>query len=183
MSELRVSKTEFNGLYLINLLVNTDSRGSFREAYQAQKMEALGLPPLGPVQWNISDNVRPGIIRGMHAEPWDKYIHCIAGEAFAAIVDVRPDSATFGQHRTFTLNQSNALFVSKGFGNAYQVLKALCSYGYLVNAYWQAGTVYPAVNYADPDLNIQWPLPIGPDDVSDKDKKNPMLREVFPGKF
>lgn len=183
MSELRVTETELLGLFLIELPVFTDTRGSFREAYQAAKLEALGLPKLGPVQWNISDNIRPGIIRGIHGEPWDKYIHVISGEVFSAIVDLRPDSATFGQHKTFTLSQNNALFVSKGFGNAYQVLKAPCSYGYLVNAHWKAGIPYPAVNYQDPELQIQWPLPIGADDVSEKDQKNPTLRELFPEKF
>ncbi len=182
MSNPRVTETDLKGLFVIDLVVNADSRGSFREAYQAAKVEALGLPKLGPIQWNISENLRPGIVRGIHAEPWDKYIHVVAGEVFAAIVDLRPESSTFGQHRTFTLNQSSALFVSRGFGNAYQVLKAPCAYGYLVNAHWQPGTTYPAINYADPDLNIAWPLPIRPDDVSDKDKKSPTLKEAFPSR-
>lgn len=182
MSNLRVTETELKGLYTIDLDVFADTRGSFREAYQAEKLEALGLPNLGAVQWNISENVRAGIVRGIHAESWDKYIHCISGRAFAAIVDIRPDSSTFGKHLTFELDQTKALFVSKGFGNAYQTLADNTVYGYLVNAHWQAGTKYPAINYADPDLKIQWPLPIGADDVSEKDRKNPTMREVF-GKF
>jgi dTDP-4-dehydrorhamnose 3,5-epimerase/reductase len=181
--ELRVTESDLKGLYVIDLAIHADSRGSFREAYQAEKLEQLGLPRLGAVQWNISENLRPGIVRGIHAEPWDKYIHAVMGEAFAAIVDLRTDSPSFGQLRTFILNQTNALFVSRGIGNAYQVLKAPCAYGYLVNAHWKPGTVYPAIHYADPELNIRWPLPIGSDDVSGKDWKNPTLREAFPGKF
>lgn len=181
--ELRVTESDLKGLYLIDLVIHPDSRGSFREAYQAEKLEALGLPHLGPVQWNISENLRPGILRGIHAEPWDKYIHVVMGEVFAAIVDLRTDSSTFGKVRTFTLNQTNALFVSRGFGNAYQVLTAPCAYGYLVNAHWKPGTVYSSVHYADPDLQIKWPLPIDSDDVSEKDQHNPTLRQTFPGKF
>lgn len=183
MSDLRVTTTDLKGLYLIDLVINTDSRGSFREAYQAEKMEALGLPKLGPVQWNISENLRKGIVRGIHGEPWDKYIHIIHGRAFVAFVDLRPDSVTFGQHRTFELDNTKAMFVSQGFGNSYQALEDNTIYGYLVNAHWAPGMTYPSVHYADPDLKIQWLLPIGPDDVSDKDKKNPTMREAFPGKF
>ena len=173
MNELRVTETELKGLYMIDLVLNGDSRGSFREAYQAEKLEALGLPKLGPVQWNISENHRRGTLRGIHAEPWDKYIHIIHGRAFVAFVDVRKDSPTFGQHKTFELDQTKAMYISQGFGNSYQTLEDDTIYGYLVNAHWKPGISYPSVHYADPELNIAWPLPVGEDDVSEKDKKNP----------
>lgn len=182
-SELKVTETDLEGLYVIDLVTHADSRGSFREAYQAAKLEALGLPPLGPVQWNISENLRPGIIRGIHAEPWDKYIHVICGRAFAALVDLRPASSTFGQHRTFELDSTRALFASKGFGNAYQVLEPGTIYGYLVNAHWTTGLQYPSIRYNDPEVSIAWPLEAGPDDVSDKDRQNPTMREVYPNHF
>lgn len=182
MSELRVTESDLKGLYEIDLVLNADSRGSFREAFQAAKLEALGLPHLGPVQWNISENARAGIIRGIHAEPWDKYIHIPSGSVFAAIVDLRPDSATFGQHRTFTLNHSNAIFISRGLGNAFQALEPAV-YCYLVNAHWQAGLQYPSVVWNDLDLAITWPLQPGPDDLSEKDQQNPTLRQAFPEKF
>lgn len=183
MSELKVTETELRGLYLIDLIVRDDSRGSFREAYQAEKLETLGLPRLQPVQWNISDNVRAGIIRGIHAEPWDKFIHVLQGRAFAAVADFRPASPTFGQHKTFELDRTKGLYLSKGFGNAYQVLEANTMYGYLVNAHWTTDMKYPSVRYNDPDLAIAWPLTPESDDVSDKDQKNPTLREAFPEKF
>lgn len=180
MSPLRVTETDLAGLYTINLEIHDDSRGSFREAYQAAKLEALGLPSLGPVQWNISENIRPGIIRGIHAESWGKYIHVIRGRVFAVIVDLRPEVPTFGQHRTFELDPTEALFVSKGFGNAYQVLEPHTAYGYLVNAHWSTGLRYPSVRYDDPDLAIAWPIVPGADDVSEKDRSNPTLRQAFP---
>lgn len=183
MSELKVTETTLRGLYTIDLVINDDSRGSFREAYQAAKLEALGLPSLKPVQWNISENLRPGIIRGIHAEPWDKFIHVLHGRAFAAIVDVRPESPTFGQHLTFELDTTKALFVSQGFGNAYQALEPETIYGYLVNKHWSPGQKYTSIRFDDPDLNIAWPLPVTADDVSDKDRNNPLLRESFAEKF
>jgi len=181
--ELTVTETSLRGLFIVNVATHEDARGSFREAYQAEKLEALGLPKLGPVQMNISENIRAGIIRGIHAEPWDKYIHVLAGEVCNIAVDLRPDSPTFGKHQSFILNQTNALFISKGFGNAFQVLKAPVSYGYLVNKHWSPSEQYTNVRFNDPDLSIAWPLPVTADDVSDKDRNNPSLREAFPEKF
>jgi dTDP-4-dehydrorhamnose 3,5-epimerase/reductase len=179
MSGLTVTPTEIAGLYSVDLVVHPDPRGSFREAYQREKLEALGLPPLGPVQWNISENLRRGILRGVHAEPWDKYIHVIAGEVFAAISDLRRGSPTFGRALGFRLDRGKALFVSKGLGNAYQVTSDGAVYGYLVNAHWTPGTTYLGVAWNDPDLAIPWPLPVGPDDLSGKDRSLPTLREAL----
>lgn len=179
MDEPHVEQTAIDGLFLIRLVVHPDDRGSFREAYQAEKLETRGLPRLGPVQWNISENLRQGILRGIHAEPWDKYSHVIAGRVFAAIVDFRPSSRTFGQHLTFELDRTNALFVSKGLGNSYQVLEENTIYGYLVNAHWKKGQQYLGVAWNDPTLNIQWPLPVGENDVSEKDGGLPSFTEVF----
>jgi dTDP-4-dehydrorhamnose 3,5-epimerase len=182
-NELKVVETGLKGLYLIDLEVHADSRGSFREAYQAEKMEALGLPKLGPVQWNISENLRAGIVRGIHAEPWDKFIHVPFGSVYAAVTDLRQESLTFGQHEAFTLHHHNALFITRGFGNAFQALEPNTVYCYLVNAHFTMGLKYPSVAYNDPDINIQWPLSIGSDDVSDKDKNNPTLRMLWPDRF
>ena len=118
---------------------------------------------------------------GIHAEPWDKYVHMIRGEAFSAIVDVRPESETFGQVRTFTLTSRNALFISGGLGNSYQVTsEGGGTYGYLVNQHWSPDATYTLVSYADPDLGIGWPLDPGPSAVSAKDLGHPRLAELFP---
>src|SRR4051794_34072947 len=130
MTELQVRACAIDGLYEITLVVNRDDRGSFREVYQAEKLTALGLPDLGPVQWNVSTNDKRGTLRGIHAEPWDKYVHMLTGEAFAAIADVRHDSPTYKQVETFTLTQANALFISRGLGNSYQTLSDDATYGY-----------------------------------------------------
>lgn len=125
------------------------------------------------LQWNISVNNKKGVLRGIHAEPWDKYVHCIHGQAFAAIVDMQKDSPTFGRHQTFMLDETKALFVPKGMGNSYQALSDNTIYGYLVNAHWSPDVPYSAVHYADPELSISWPLPVGSEDLSDKDRQNP----------
>lgn len=177
MSELTVRRCAIGGLYEIRLVVHRDDRGSFREAYQREKLVALGLPDLGPVQWNISENTDRGTLRGIHAEPWDKYIHMIAGEAFAAIVDVRRDSPTYKQVETFTLNQENAIFVSRGLGNSYQVTSDGGVYGYLVNEHWSPDAQYTLISFRDPELAIAWPLPIDESLISEKDLTHPPLSD------
>ena len=72
--ELSVTKTNIPGLIVFDLPVHGDNRGWFKENWQRAKMTALGLPDFGPVQNNISFNEKRGVTRGIHAEPWDKYI-------------------------------------------------------------------------------------------------------------
>ena len=176
---MTVTPTLIDGLFVIDLDRFDDTRGSFREAFQQEKLAALGLPALNPVQWNIAENSRRGIVRGIHAEPWDKYIHVLAGEIFAAIVDLRRDSPTFAAVETFTLDRSRALYVAQGLGNAYQVLSDGAFYGYLVNAHWRASEPYLAIAWNDPHLAIRWPLPVSHADLSAKDRALPTLRDVF----
>ena len=72
--ELKVTETNIPGLLVFDLPVHGDNRGWFKENWQRAKMTALGLPDFGPVQNNISFNAKKGVTRGIHAEPWDKYI-------------------------------------------------------------------------------------------------------------
>ena len=78
--ELKVTETNIPGLLVFDLPVHGDNRGWFKENWQRAKMMGLGLPDFGPVQNNISFNATKGVTRGIHAEPWDKYISIAAGE-------------------------------------------------------------------------------------------------------
>jgi dTDP-4-dehydrorhamnose 3,5-epimerase len=177
MSELKLRPTSIDGLYEVALVVNRDDRGSFREVFQAEKLAGLGLPTLGPVQWNISENNARGTLRGIHAEPWDKYVHMITGEAFAAIVDLRRASPTYKAVETFTLTQQNALYVSRGLGNSYQVTSDGGVYGYLVNQHWSPDAQYSLISYRDPQLAIRWPIEPDPSLISEKDQNHPPLAD------
>ena len=93
----------------------------------------LGLPPFSPRRNGTSSESPAGTLRGFHAEPWEKFVHVVHGEAFAAIVDLRPDSPTAGAVWTGTLDRTRALFLTRGLGNAFQVLSDDAIYAYLVN--------------------------------------------------
>jgi dTDP-4-dehydrorhamnose 3,5-epimerase len=179
MADLAVRDTIIPGLYEIELVVHHDPRGWFRETYHRAKLLAEGLPEFEPVQANVSFNAEAGVTRGIHAEPWDKYISLATGLVFVAIVDLRPGN-TFGQLETFELTEGRALFVPRGCGNSYQTLAPNTAYSYLVNDHWSPEAVakYTYVNLFDPDLAIAWPIPREQAIISDKDAAHPWLRDL-----
>ena len=179
--DLRAVETNIPGLIVFDLPVHGDNRGWFKENWQRAKQTNLGLPDFGPVQNNISFNAKKGVTRGIHAEPWDKYISIAAGSVFGAWVDLRPGES-FGQVYTTVLDPSKAIYVPRGVGNSFQALEDGTVYTYLVNAHWslEQKKTYTFVNLADPDLNIQWPIPLDEAERSEADLHHPMLRDAKP---
>ncbi len=171
---MKTKETSIPGLLVVELTVHADGRGWFKESYQRAKLEAAGLPPFEPVQNNVSFNAEVGVTRGIHAEPWDKYISLANGRAFAAIVDLR-DGSSRGRVETVELHPGNALYVPRGCGNSYQTLTPDVVYTYLVNEHWSPDAQYTLIQAFDPALGIDWPM--GADEAirSDKDRNHPPL--------
>ncbi|MFI5212877.1 MAG: sugar nucleotide-binding protein, partial [Candidatus Saccharimonadales bacterium] len=163
--------------------IHGDTRGWFKENWQKEKMTALGLPDFGPVQNNISFNAEKGVTRGIHAEPWDKYISVGSGRIFGAWVDLR-EGDSFGSVFTAEIDPTKAIFVPRGVGNAFQALEDNTVYTYLVNDHWsaEAQTQYTFLNLADETANIPWPIPLDQAELSDKDQAHPRLADVIPMK-
>ena len=179
--DLRAVETNIPGLVVFDLPVHGDNRGWFKENWQRAKQTKLGLPDFGPVQNNISYNAKKGVTRGIHAEPWDKYISIAAGSVFGAWVDLRPGES-FGQVYTTVLDPSKAIYVPRGVGNSFQALEDGTVYTYLVNAHWslEQKKTYTFVNLADPDLHIDWPIPLEDSERSEADLHHPMLKDAKP---
>ena len=180
--DLAVTETGIGGLKVVDLAVHGDSRGWFKENWQRAKMTALGIPDLRVVQNNVSYNDSRGVTRGIHAEPWDKFISVARGSVFGAWVDLREGSATYGKVFTCTLDPSKAIYVPRGVGNSFQALEDGTAYTYLVDAHWslELKRTYTFVNLADPELAIEWPIPLDEATVSEADLKHPMLKDVVP---
>lgn len=176
---LRIQTTPIPGFLHIDLTVHQDSRGWFKENWQRAKMTGLGLPDIGIVQNNISFNDQVGVTRGIHAEPWDKYISVATGRVFGAWVDLRTGDS-FGRVYTCEIDPSVAVFVPKGVGNAYQTLEPNTAYSYLVDAHWRPDAPYTFLNLADETVAIDWPIPLDRAIVSAKDKSHPRLADVTP---
>ncbi|MBO1770720.1 bifunctional dTDP-4-dehydrorhamnose 3,5-epimerase family protein/NAD(P)-dependent oxidoreductase [Agrococcus sp. TF02-05] len=179
--QLRVRETPIPGFLVIELPVHGDNRGWFKENWQREKMLALGLPDFSPVQNNISFNASVGTTRGIHAEPWDKYISVATGRVFGAWVDLR-EGDSFGATFTIEIDPSIAVFVPRGVGNSFQALEPGTAYTYLVNEHWsaEAQSEYTFLNLADPTAAIEWPIPLEQAELSDKDRAHPLLADVEP---
>lgn len=175
-----VEATALAGLYVVRWPTHGDERGFFRQTHQlAELAAALGREP-HLVQGNHSRSAT-GVLRGFHAEPWDKLVYVVRGAAFCAIADVRPQSPTFGQTATFTLGDPPGervrLFVSEGLANSFCTLSDT-DYLYEVGGLWTPEVDKRAIAYDDPDLAVDWP--VAQPTVSEADRANPTLRERFP---
>jgi dTDP-4-dehydrorhamnose reductase len=179
MDDARLETTPVPGLLVVHTPVRADARGWFKESWQREKMVALGLPDFGPVQSNISFNTSRGATRGIHAEPWDKFVSVATGRAFGAWVDLR-EGDSFGATFHIELDPSVAVFVPRGVGNAYQTLEDGTAYTYLANQHWRPATAYPALDLADTTVAIPWPVPLAEAEISGKDRANPTLDAVTP---
>jgi dTDP-4-dehydrorhamnose 3,5-epimerase len=178
---LGIKETSIPGLLILDLPVHGDSRGWFKENWQREKMLEVGLPDFGPVQNNISFNDEIGVTRGIHAEPWDKFVSVASGKIFGAWVDLR-EGDSFGAVFTAELDASTAVFVPRGVANSYQTLEADTAYVYLVNDHWSPDAEYTFVNLADETIGINWPIPLENALLSEKDQAHPRLDAVVPMK-
>jgi dTDP-4-dehydrorhamnose 3,5-epimerase len=177
--ELKVTETNIPGFFVVDLVVHGDNRGWFKENYQAAKMQELGLPQFDVVQNNFSYNVEKGVTRGLHAEPWEKFISVANGSVFGAWVDLRK-GPSFGQTLTVEINPGRAVFVPRGVANGYQTLEENVTYTYLVNEHWSADAQYTFVNLFDPAVGIDWPISKDQAITSEKDNNHPLLKDVTP---
>ena len=183
-------KTTIPGLVVFKLGVFRDNRGWFKEIFNHAKVisaarevldeDEQGLKSLEEfsiVQNNISYSSSE-VIRGMHAEPWEKFISIASGKVYGVWVDLR-GGPTSGQVFQMELTPETAIFVPRGVANGFQALEDT-AYTYLVNDYWslELKPQYRFVNFNDPELGINWPLDINWNLVSEDDKNHPMLSDV-----
>jgi dTDP-4-dehydrorhamnose 3,5-epimerase len=175
--------TKIDGLHILEMKEVTDERGVVREFYRESAFLEAGLPSLGPwLQVNITES-KHGAIRGLHGEDMFKLVAIVAGEAFGAYVDTRPDSPSRGTVVTTRLVQGTQVLVPKGVCNGFQSTSpGTTQYLYTFDNEWSAGMAGAAVNPLDPALGIEWPVKVDIDDaaqVSVKDRGLPTLAQVL----
>lgn len=178
------SITEIPGMMEFDIPVHGDNRGWFKENFQKEKMLPLGFPESFFAADKLQNNVslsQQGVLRGLHAEPWDKYISVADnGSVLGAWVDLR-EGTSFGNVYQTIIDASKGIYVPRGVANGFQVLSESVAYSYLVNDYWalELKPKYAFVNYADPALGITWD-DIEHAEVSEADKHHPLLKNVQP---
>ena len=172
------------GMIEFDIPVHGDNRGWFKENFQKEKMLPLGFPESFFKESKLQNNVslsRKGVLRGLHAEPWDKYISVADnGRVLGSWVDLREGDG-FGHVYQTVIDASKGIYVPRGVANGFQVLSDTVSYSYLVNDYWTLDLKpkYAFVNYADPALGIEWD-DVENAEVSEADKNHPLLKDVVP---
>ncbi|TDD27252.1 dTDP-4-keto-6-deoxy-D-glucose epimerase [Kribbella turkmenica] len=163
------------GLLHLELEVRPNDDGWFKESFHGARLAAAGVPPFEVRQHNVLYLAEAGITRGIHAEPWDKYLSPAAGRVFAAIVDLR-DGDRFGRVETFELGAGQALYVPRGCGNSFCTLEPHTVYNLLMNEFWSPQRV--GVDLFDPELGIEWPFPRERLSYTERDAANPSLAGV-----
>jgi dTDP-4-dehydrorhamnose 3,5-epimerase len=180
-TEFSAHQSSIPGLIIFDVTSIGDDRGWFQEKFQKAKLVKAGMPnDFNVVQTNVSYNKDSGVIRGFHAEPWDKYISVISGKVFCAYVDLRPGDS-FGKVETVELDNNKAVFLPKGVANGFQTLSETY-YIYSVNDHWSQENYdkYTFVNLADSTIGINWPIPLDKSVMSARDQSHPMLKDVKP---
>lgn len=165
------------GVKWIKPSVFSDERGFFRETYRADLCEKWGIKS-SFVQDNHSFS-KKGVLRGLHFQKnpgQAKWVSVIEGVIFDVVVDIRLQSATFGQWLSVTLSAENGecLFVPVGFAHGFCVLSEGAHVIYKVTEFYNPAEE-GGICFNDPDLNIAWPMsePI----LSERDRKHPRFRE------
>ncbi|MBK8628275.1 MAG: dTDP-4-dehydrorhamnose 3,5-epimerase [Saprospiraceae bacterium] len=166
-------KTNFEGVWIFEPKIWHDQRGYFVETFNASTLPD-SLQNIHFVQDNEAKSTR-GVLRGLHYQlppnAQSKLVRCVSGEVLDVIVDVRPDSVTYGQHLSVILNEINKkqLFVPHGFAHGYVVLSDTAIFSYKCDNFYAPG-MEGGLHYKDANLGINWILPLSELIISEKDQ-------------
>ena len=168
------------GLSVIIPKVHGDERGSFCETYNKRDMQEAGFN-VDFVQDNQSRSSK-GVLRGLHFQvkyPQTKLVRVVRGAVFDVAVDLRRGSATFGKYYGVELSEDNhrQILIPKNFAHGFLVLSEVAEFCYKCDDFYHPNDE-GGIFYADPDINIQWPKIDAPFILSDKDKHQPLLKEL-----
>jgi dTDP-4-dehydrorhamnose 3,5-epimerase len=150
------------GAVLVRLERREDPRGFFARSFCVDEFAGAGLPAEFPQQ-SLARSTRAGTLRGMHLqlEPHaeDKYVRCVRGRIFDAIVDLRPASPTFLRSCAVELDAEggDALFVPRGFAHGYLTLADDTDVLYAMSSRY-APSAARSVRWNDARLGIEWPV-------------------------
>ncbi len=175
------TKTNFPGLLVFEPRVFEDSRGYFFEAYNQQAFEQEGVD-LRFVQDNESKSSY-GVIRGLHYQQaphaQTKLVRVLEGKILDVVVDIRVGSPTYGQIFSIELSAENKkqLFVPTGFAHGFSVLSPTATVLYKCDAFYNKESE-GGIRFNDPDMSIDWQVPVDKAVVSDKDLILPLLKEA-----
>lgn len=177
---MQVEETKLKGCYIITPKIFEDERGYFFESFNAKSFEELIGVKCNFVQDNESFSTK-GILRGLHLQTGNyaqaKLVRVFTGKVWDVAVDIRPQSATFGQYIGVELSAENKkqLFIPRGFAHGFITLSETAGFFYKCDNFYNK-SAEASIIYNDPQLNIQWPLPEKDLILAKKDLANSTLQ-------
>lgn len=179
---MKIRQTGISGLIVIEPDVFGDSRGYFMESFSCRKfMELTGID-VDFVQDNESKSSY-GVLRGLHFQrpphAQSKLVRVVSGRVLDVAVDLRAGSPTYGKHYAVELSGENHLqmFIPKGFAHGFAVLSDEAVFQYKCDEYY-APQSEGGVAWDDPDLAIDWQIPLEDVRLSEKDRNNPEFKAL-----
>ena len=176
--KMNVIETDLPGVLIIEPKVFPDARGFFVETYNKDRYVSNGILPEF-VQDNLSFSTR-GVLRGLHYQnphAQGKLVFVLQGEVWDVAVDVRRDSAHFGQWTAVTLSSDNKkqFYIPPGFAHGFCVLSETALFTYKCTDFYHP-ECDGGVRWDDPTIGIEWPIkdPI----LSAKDRALPLLEDL-----
>ena len=180
MNNMEIVKTPIEGLLVIEPRVFNDARGYFVETYNEQRYREAGIDAQF-VQDNQSCSSH-GVVRGLHFQrpPYSqaKLVCCTVGRVLDVAVDLRKESPTFGQWYSVELSEENhrQFFIPRGFAHGFSVLSEKAIFTYKCDNLYHP-EADGGILLSDPNLNIDWQVPVEKRIISDKDTKHPLLKD------
>lgn len=175
---MNVTKTDIDGVLVIEPKVYGDARGFFMETWNRRQYERAGLN-VTFVQDNLSFSSRD-VLRGLHyqhPQGQGKLVQVLSGEVLDVAVDIRRGSPTFGQWTGCLLSGDNhkQFYVPFGIAHGFCVLSETALFSYKCTDYYNPDTE-GGLLWNDPDIGIDWPIrePV----LSRKDAANPLLKDI-----
>jgi len=174
---MQITETKLKGCFIIEPTLFNDDRGYFFESYNAKRFNDAVGQTVHFVQDNISVS-KKGVLRGLHYQTGEyaqaKLIHVIKGAVLDVVVDLRKESATFGQHFKLRISEGNrkSIFIPKGMAHGFLAMTEEVIFAYKCDAYYdpkaEAGIIFN-----DPYLNIDWEISEAETILSEKDLNLP----------
>ncbi len=179
--QMNVIKTAIPDVLIFEPKVFGDERGFFFESFNHKLFEEAVGYPVTFVQDNHSKSSK-GVLRGLHYQfsphAQGKLVRCVAGEVFDVAVDIRKSSSTFGQWVGVHISAENKrqLWIPEGFAHGFVTLSESADFLYKTTDYYHReseGSIF----WNDPDINIEWPVPVEGVFLSEKDKTSQSFSE------
>ena len=178
---MEVIKTNIEGVVIIEPRIFKDDRGYFFESFSQREFEEKVCKTTF-VQDNESKSSY-GVLRGLHFQkpPFaqSKLVRVIKGAVLDVAVDIRKGSPTFGQYVSVELTGDNhrQFFIPRGFAHGFSVLSEEVIFQYKCDNFYSPQSE-GAIAWNDPDLNIDWRIPVEEVILSEKDSKHPKLKDL-----